>query len=212
MKWIIILLCTVFLGVAIIVYIDNYTYTDIVDNELLFLNPFQPDEQDFRKYYSQATKAFARGDSKKAKGYYTKAVEYRNSWNEHQYKALFSCGINYWEYEIDKLLKFSVAYERLGEIDSAIACLAPGLTAYEKCNYPLDKRFFALMKKKHGKQQTIEYITAGLKKIQKLGGNRRCDYAYTVAGFSVGIAEYEATTARVNRQKLLRELLREYAI
>ena len=207
-----IILGIILLGTLIFFYLIRYTYIKSGDDYLLFLNPFQIDQKDFENNIKKAKQKLIDGDSIEAKKYYRKALRFRGTHNERQRENIYSDANCYWEYKLDKLLKYSDAYEFIGEIDSAISCLSPGLTSFEKWHYPIDKRFYFLTVIKNGKHSTISKLNKGLSKIQKLDCYHCCNYYYELNNYKIGIDEIEYELAKTDKKVLLKELCDQYGL
>lgn len=195
-----------------ILYIARYSYIKAGDDTLLFLNPFQLDQKSFDDNYKKAESSLATGDTSTAKKYFEKALKFHGTFNERQRENIYSDANDLWEYKCDKRLKYSRAYDFLGQTDSAISCLSPGLTSFEKWHYPIDKRFFELTVKKIGRQKTIALINSGLDKTGKPDCYHCCDYFYKFDEFRIGIDENEFDLVKSDRKKLLADLCDKYGI
>lgn len=193
-------------------YIGLYTYTKPSDDTLLFLNPFQPDQQSFSRDYAQAEKALKKRDTVTAKQYFERALRFHGSFNERQWENIYSCANDLWEYKCDKLLKYSRAYEFLDQTDNAISCLSPGLTSFEKCRYPIDKNFFKLTVKKIGLKKTLALINSGLDKTGKPSCYHCYAYYYEFDDFKIGIDQSEFDLTKSDKTKLIAELRDKYGI
>ena len=193
-------------------YLVRYTYLKSGEDYFLYLNPFQPDQNYFDNNFNIAEQKLLAGDSISAKKYFNKALKYRGTYNEKQRENIYSDSNDYWEYKLDKLLKYSKAYESIGSLDSAISCLAPGLTSYEKWDYPIDRRFYKLVLKRKGKIATIKTLDNGLNKIQMLDCYHCCSYYYWFDNFKIGIDETEYEQAKNDKDGLLKQLCKTYEI
>lgn len=202
------------------IYRSKYTYPKSGEDYLLYLNPFQETQADFETNYKIAEQKLQLGASNEAKKYYKKALEFRWTFNENQFENIYSDANGLWEYKLDKLLKFSKAYEFIGELDSAISCLTPGLTSI-KWEYPIEKRFFELTVKKIGKVKTISLITIGLNNTSRINKDSCrecyecyycCDYYYEFDKFKIGIDESEFEKIRTDKTTLVEELTGKYGI
>lgn len=198
-------------GLAIF-YLTRYTYPKSGEDYLLYLNPFQPDQKDFDDNFKMAEQKLNAGDSLEAEKYYRKALEFRGTHNEKQRENVYSDANDYWEYKLDKLFKYSVAYEFIGEIDSAITCLSSGLTSFEKWHYPIDKRFYDLAVIKKGKTATISILDKGLSNIQKLDCYHCCSYYYLFDNYRIGVNESEYEQAKTDKKRLLKQLCDNYGL
>lgn len=193
-------------------YFAKYTYIKSGEDRLLFLNPFQPNQKYFDMNWEIAENKLNTGDSIEAEKYYRKALNFRGTFNERQRENIYSDANDFWEYKLDKLLKYSVAYEFIGEIDSAITCLSSGLTSFEKWHYPIDKRFYYLIVEKKGREVTISTLDKGLSKIQKLNCYHCCSYFYLFDNYKIGIDEIEYEQAKTDKKGLLKKLCDKYGI
>lgn len=198
-------------GLAVL-YLERYTYPKAGEDYLLFLNPLQPDQKSFEDSYKIAEQKLKAGDRLGAGKHYRAALEFKDTYNEIQRENIYSDANGYWEYKLDKLLKYSVAYEFIGEIDSAISCLSSGLTSLEKCNYPIDKRFYDLTKRKKGRKATISTLNKALNKIQKLDCEHCCSYYYQFGNYRIGVDESEYEQAKTDKKGLLKELCDNYGL
>jgi tetratricopeptide (TPR) repeat protein len=195
-----------------IFYFAKFTYIKSGQDRILFLNPFQPNQTYFDKNWKIAENKLNIGDSIEAEKYYRKALSFRGTFNEKQRENIYSDANDYWEYKLDKLLKYSFAYEFIGELDSAINCLSPGLISFEKWHYPIDKRFYQLTVKKKGIENTIAILEKGLSNIQKLDCYHCCSYFYMFDNYKIGVDEKEFEQAETDRKGLLRKLCDNYGI
>jgi hypothetical protein len=196
----------------VLLYMTRYTYPKAGEDYLLFLNPFQADQKYFDNNFEIAEQKLKQGDTIEAKKYYCKALEYRGTQNEKQRENIYSCANDYWEYKLDKILKYSKAFEICGTLDSAIFCLEPGLTSFEKWHYPIDKRFFELTVKKLGKQKTLSLLDKGLNKIGKLECDHCCESYFKFDNFNIGICQTDPEQSWSNKNELLIQLVDTYGI
>jgi len=213
MKVIYIILISLFILVLLgIFYVRKYSYYDVADDELIYLNQFNSTEKDYVYFTLNANIYSKKNDLVNAKYFSKKILSYRNTYNEKQFEKLFSCGNNYWEYKQKKLLNYSTSYERIGQIDSAIACLKIGLTNVEKSNFETDQRFFSLQIKKLGKENVVKEIKAGLENIQKQDCFMCCDYYYYFLEYKIGIDDITDKDYMNNKTIVIHKLLKEYNI
>lgn len=193
-------------------YIARYSYIKSGGDTLLFLNPLQPDQESFNDNYKKAETALTTGDTLNAKKYFENALKFHGSFNERQRENIYSDANDLWAYKCDKLLKYSRAYDFLGQTDNAILCLSPALTSFEKWHYPIDERFFELTVKKIGLKKTIALINSGLDKTGKPDCYHCCAYYYKFDEFKIGIDEDEFDLAKTDRTKLIADLREKYGI
>lgn len=202
------------------VYRSKYTYPKSGEDYLLYLNPFQSTNEDFNSYFQIAEQKLRLGDVNEVRKYYVKALEFRETFNERQFEKIHSDANGLWDYKLDKFLKYSKAYEFIGELDSAISCLAPGMISL-KWESPIESRFFELSVKKLGKTETIRLISIGLNNIFKIDKDACnecyecyycCDYYYKFGRFKIGIYESDFIKTKTNKNDLIKELCEQYGV
>lgn len=147
-----ILLFTLF-GVSglIIFYLSNHTYRKIPDGELIYLNPFQINNKSFENNNKIATDKLKIGDTLNSIKYCHKVLNFRGTFNEKKYANTYSDSKNYWDNESDKSIKYSMCFEIIGQVDSAISCLPLlNLPISNKRKLIITERIYQLEKsKKH---------------------------------------------------------------
>jgi len=193
---------------SIIYYTEHYTLYDVVEDEMLFLNPFQPLKSDYDYYALNASIYLKKKDTANARYFFRKMLTYRNSFNERQYEEIFSCGNEYWEYKQKLQLKYSQAYEVTGQLDSAVSCIQLSLI-----HAPTTiERFIDLQLKINGKQKILQNIKNGMNHVGKLDCDM-CDYGYYMFGkYKIGISPFEYELAQTNPEELYSGLLKLYGI
>ncbi len=188
-------------------YFLNYVTIKADSGKTLFYNPFMIDEEGFSDNYEKATDLLTNGDTSSARIHFTRAIEYRGSYNERVRSNIYSDGNGYWEYKQAKLLKFSYCFEHLGMLDSAMNCLEPALYNLEKHHYPTEEQFFRLAITKYGKEEVIEELKAGISNIQKIDCFMCTDYFFKIKGVKLGLDESEYLK---NNEVLFEDLKEKY--
>jgi len=193
-------------------YKKNYTLYDVVEDRLIYLNPFRPLRKDLSTYITNLSFSLATKDTVKARYFSEKLLDYRNSYNEKQYEEIFSCHNEYWEYKEKILFEYSVSYQLTGQRDSASSCLRPlllGATGYSAEGL---KRFFKLQIASKGKNAVIEEIKKGLYTTDLLDCYKCPENYYMYSGFKIGISAQYVEMRDIEPQNLLQNLLEEYSI
>lgn len=193
-------------------YKQHYTLYDVVDDRLIYLNPFRPLPKDCNSYVTELSTYLTQKDSVKARYISEKLLAYRDSYNEKQFEEIFSCGNDYWDYKNKMLMGYSVAYEITGQKDSASSCLRPLLLRMVGASPEGIKHFFKLQIESKGKNAVVNEIKKGLYTTGILDCQDCPENYYSYLDFLIGISTNELEMRDKEPQKLLQNLLEEYAI
>lgn len=172
-------------------YFVRYTSVKASSGKILFSNPFAMDEVGFSDNYEKAIGFFEIGDTVTAKRYFEKAIKYRGTHNEQVYENMYTDGNGLWEYKQEKLLKFSISFERLGMLDSAMTCLEPALYNFERYHYPTEEQFFRIAIEKYGRDEVINELKLASKNVHQIDCFMCSDYYFEFKEIKVGLDEDE---------------------
>lgn len=191
---------------------QHYSVYDVADNEQRYFNPFSPLHEDRSAYAAAFSFSLIQKDSVTARYFAEKLLNYRDSYNERQYEEIFSSHLEYWEYKEKILLEYALAYQITGQHDSAYACLRPLLLERTGHSDAGTKRFFELQIALKGKKAVVEEIKKGLHHTGILECYNCPEKYYTYSGFKIGITANQLEMSEKDPQKLLQNLLKQYAI
>jgi hypothetical protein len=197
-------------------YKKHYAYPKAGEDYFIYLNPFRPTQGTFDRKYSEFRKALVQADTAQAKKIGESALAYRGSFNEKQYRRIFSDGNDYQDYVMKQTLKYAGLYQMAGLPDSAMSALAPGLMFLGRNDYSLEKYFFSIAKEKYGKDSLKRMIASGINHVKLFKVNNgdyyHYEFYYSTGKFKLPLDEADTMLARTNQTALLDSLYKRYEL